>query len=70
MLSLNVENSKLLHTNPITFSMIYPVQYNTDNLLIPPNTTKVYLKLSCAFAFMLHVLALSQAIIRHVNTKI
>jgi len=31
---------------------------------------KCFLKLSCALTCMLHVSALSQAIIRHVNTKI
>ena len=34
------------------------------------NTTRVYFKSSCTFTCMLHVSALSQAIVRHVNIKI
>jgi len=37
--------------------------------LIPSNKTRVYLT-SCAFTCTLHVSASSQAIIRHVNTKL
>jgi hypothetical protein len=38
--------------------------------LIPSNTKQVYLKPSCSFTCKLHVSALSQTIIRHVNTNI
>jgi len=60
---IKTHNTCLYGSNPTVLT-------NKQTTLILSHTTQVYLKSSCAFACILHVLALPQAIVRHVSTKI
>jgi hypothetical protein len=68
-LGIHIEISTIKAHNTCPYGRNPAVLNNKQTTLILSNTTQVYLKLSWAFACMLHVLALPQTIIRHVNTK-
>jgi len=69
-LVIHIEISTIKTHNTCLYGSNPTVLTNKQTTLILSNTTRVYLKSSCAFACMLHVLLIPQAIIRHVNIKI
>jgi len=69
-LVIRTEISTIKTHNTCLYGRKPAVLTNKQTALILSNTTQVYLKSSCAFGCILHVSALPQAIIRHVNTKI
>jgi len=69
-LVIHIEISTIKTHNTCPYGRNPAVLTNKQTTLILSNITQVYLKLSWAFACMLHISALPQAIIRHVNTKI
>jgi hypothetical protein len=69
-LVIHIEISIIKTHNTCLYGSHPTVLATKQTTLILSNTTKVYLKSSCSFAYMLHVSALSQAIIKHVSTNI
>jgi hypothetical protein len=67
---MHIEISTIKTHNTCLYGSIPAVLNNKQATFILSHTTQAYLKSSCTFACMLHVSALPQAIIRHVNTKI